>query len=429
MRLITKTLLIDQQNPFTLDEILPMPTLAYIALGSNLGDRAGYLQAAIHRLQQEPGIRVVNVSSHWETSPVGGPAGQGAYLNAAAILETQLSPQALLKTLLQVEAEQDRQRQERFGPRTLDLDILLFGDQIVKEPDLTIPHPRLHERQFMLGPLAEIAPQAVHPIFKRTIAQLLSESGYRPLLGKRALVTGASTGIGKAIALQLAEHGADVIVHARQSAAALDLTASAIQAMGRFSQTLLADLSSPSACTKLAEDAWNHWQGLEILVCNAGSDILTGAGKALSYEAKLESLWQVDVAGTIHLCRAVGARMKQAGQGTICTMGWDQAEYGFEGESGELFCTAKAAVAGFTRSLSLNLAPEVRVNCLAPGWIKTKWGEKAPAEWQERAIREAPLRRWGKPEDVARTAAWLCSPDAAFITGQIVRINGGVIRH
>lgn len=406
-----------------------MPTLAYIALGSNLGDRAGYLQAAIARLKQEPGIRVVNVSSYWETSPVGGPAGQGAYLNAAAILETDLPPKALLKALLQVEAEQDRKRQERFGPRTLDLDIMLYGDQVVKEPDLTIPHPRLHERRFMLGPLAEIAPQVVHPVFKRTIAQLLSESGHRPLLGKRALVTGASSGIGKAIALQLAEQGADVIVHARQSAAELEQTASAIQAMGRFSHTLLADLANQTACTTLAEEAWSHWQGLEILVCNAGSDILTGAGKAMSYEAKLESLWKVDVAGTIHLTRSVGVRMKQAGQGTILTMGWDQAEFGFEGESGELFCTTKAAVAGFTRSLALNLAPEVRVNGLAPGWIKTKWGEKSPPEWQERAIREAPLRRWGTPEDVGRTAAWLCSPDANFITGQIVRINGGVIRH
>jgi 3-oxoacyl-[acyl-carrier protein] reductase len=242
-------------------------------------------------------------------------------------------------------------------------------------------------------------------------------------------VTGASSGIGKAIALQLAEQGADVIVHARQSAAALDQTAHIIQSKGRFSHSFLVDLSSRSGCMKLAEEAWNYWQGLEILVCNAGTDILTGSGKALSYEAKLESLWNVDVAGTVHLCRAVGERMKQAGGGTILTMGWDQAEYGFEGESGELFCTAKAAVAGFTRSLALNLAPEVRVNCLAPGWIKTKWGEKAPAEWQERAIREAPLRRWGYPDDVARTAAWLCSSDAAFITGQVVRINGGVIRH
>jgi 3-oxoacyl-[acyl-carrier protein] reductase len=405
-----------------------MPTIAYIALGSNLGDRAGYLTRAIERLRQEPGLVVKYVSSQWETTPVGGPAGQGAYINAAACLETDLSPPALLKVLLRVEAEQERIRTDRFGPRTLDLDILLYGDLVLHEQQLTIPHPRLHERSFMLGPLAEIAPQAVHPVFHRTITQLLSEVGHRPLLGKRALVTGASSGIGRAIALALADHGADVIVHARKSKEALEETAQTICGRGRFAHTLLADLSDQSQCQSLADAAWEHWQGLEILVCNAGADILTGVGKALDYLAKLEALLQVDVISTMLLARSIGARMKEAKQGAILTMGWDQAEAGFEGDSGELFCTAKAAVMAFTRSLSLNLAPEVRVNCLAPGWIKTSWGEQAPVDWQERAVKEAPLKRWGTPEDVARTAAWLAGPEAMFITGQIVRVNGGVVR-
>lgn len=405
-----------------------MPTLAYIALGSNLGDRAGYLARAIDRLGQEPGIVVKKVSSHWETTPVGGPAGQGAYLNAAATLETDLSPQALLKVLLQVEAEQERVRTDRFGPRTLDLDLLLYGELVVRDQNLTVPHPRMHERSFMLGPLAEIAPEAVHPVFQRSIAQLLAVLGHRPLLGKRALVTGASSGIGRAIAIALAEQGADVIVHARQSKQALEETAQVIRSQGRFAHTVLADLSDQNECLKLASESWEHWHGLEIVVCNAGADILTGAGKSLDFMAKLQALLQVDVISTMLLTRALGARMKEAGQGVILTMGWDQAETGFEGDSGELFCTAKSAVMAFTRSLSLNLAPAVRVNCLAPGWIKTKWGEHAPADWQERAVREAPLRRWGTPEDVAKAATWLASPEAAFITGQIVRINGGVIR-
>lgn len=405
-----------------------MPTLAYIALGSNLGDRAGYLAAALTRLNQEPGIKVVAVSRNWETTPVGGPAGQGAYLNAAAVLETTLAPQALLKVLLQVEAEQERVRTERFGPRTLDLDILLFGEQVIRDVNLTIPHPRLHERNFMLGPLAEIAPQAVHPLFHRTITQLLAELGHRPLLGKRALVTGASSGIGKATALTLADQGADVIVHARKSSQALEETAQAVRSRGRFAHHLLFDLSHQDQCRQLAQSAWGHWQGLEILVCNAGADILTGAGKSQDYDAKLSALLQVDVISTMLLARDLGTRMKEAKQGVILTMGWDQAETGFEGESGELFCTAKAAVMAFSRSLALNLAPEVRVNCLAPGWIKTAWGENAPKAWQERAVREAALERWGTPDDVAKAAAWLAGPEATFITGQTIRINGGVIR-
>jgi 3-oxoacyl-[acyl-carrier protein] reductase len=83
---------------------------------------------------------------------------------------------------------------------------------------------------------------------------------------------------------------------------------------------------------------------------------------------------------------------------------------------------------GFTRSLAVSLAPAVRVNCIAPGWIQTAWGETASATWQERVLRETPLRRWGTPEDVAKVARFLASPDAAFITGQVINVNGGAVR-
>jgi 3-oxoacyl-[acyl-carrier protein] reductase len=112
----------------------------------------------------------------------------------------------------------------------------------------------------------------------------------------------------------------------------------------------------------------------------------------------------------------------------ILNMGWDQADTGMEGDSGQLFGATKAAVMAFTKSLALSLAPQVRVNCLAPGWIRTAWGEHASAKWQERVRRETPLGRWGTPEDVARVARWLVSPHASYITGQIVRINGGAVR-
>jgi 3-oxoacyl-[acyl-carrier protein] reductase len=409
-------------------EACPMTELAYIALGSNLGDRQGHLEAALARLRQEPGITVRAVSRIWETTPVGGPAGQGAYLNAAAALETTLAPQALLQRLLTIEADAGRQRGDRFGPRTLDLDILLYGNQVLREPHLTIPHPRLHERSFMLGPLAEIAPQGIHPLFQRTIAELLAQVGHRPLLGKRALVTGSSSGIGKAIALALAERGADVIVHAGTSRERAEETARQIQELGRLAEVVMSDLRNRPDCRDLANQAWKTWQGLEICVCNAGADILTGGKRNRSYEEKLDALLHVDVVSTMLLARDVGMRMRQAGQGVLLTMGWDQAETGFGGESGELFAATKGAVMAFTRSLALNLAPQVRVNCLAPGWTKTAWGETAPSAWQERAVREAPLARWGMPEDVARTACWLAGPEAAFITGQIIRVNGGAVR-
>jgi 3-oxoacyl-[acyl-carrier protein] reductase len=139
-------------------------------------------------------------------------------------------------------------------------------------------------------------------------------------------------------------------------------------------------------------------------------------------------LWSVDVASTIRLCRDVGRRMVLQGSGSILTMGWDQAETGMEGDSGELFAATKGAILAFTRSLALSLAPKVRVNALAPGWIKTAWGQHASEAWHDRVIEETPLARWGTPEDVAAVACFLVSDAAGFITGQVVRVNGGAVR-
>jgi NAD(P)-dependent dehydrogenase (short-subunit alcohol dehydrogenase family) len=191
---------------------------------------------------------------------------------------------------------------------------------------------------------------------------------------------------------------------------------------------MLANLEDPEQVRELADEAWKKWDGLDVLVCNAGADTLTGDAAKWSFERKLEELWAVDVRSTIQLARDIGARMKEQGSGLILTMGWDQAETGMEGDSGQLFSAAKNAIIGFTRSLALSLAPQVRVNCLAPGWIKTAWGESASSVWHERVVHETPLGRWGMPEDVAGAARWLASRDARFITGQIIRINGGAIR-
>jgi 3-oxoacyl-[acyl-carrier protein] reductase len=125
------------------------------------------------------------------------------------------------------------------------------------------------------------------------------------------------------------------------------------------------------------------------------------------------------------LSQLIGKTMHDRGRGVIINMGWDQAETGMAGDTGELFATAKGAVMAFTRSLAKTLAPEVRVNCLAPGWIKTAWGESANPAWQRRAQQESLLQRWGTPEDVAKAARFLASPAAQFITGQIIAVNGG----
>jgi 2-amino-4-hydroxy-6-hydroxymethyldihydropteridine diphosphokinase len=135
-------------------------TRAYLALGSNLGDRVAHLQQAVDGLAGTPGIEVVAVSRVYETTPVGGPP-QGDYLNAVAALETALSPRELLAVAQRLEAAAGRVRAERWGPRSLDVDLLIVGDAHVSEPDLVVPHPRLRERRFVLVPLADVAPELV----------------------------------------------------------------------------------------------------------------------------------------------------------------------------------------------------------------------------------------------------------------------------
>ncbi len=249
-----------------------------------------------------------------------------------------------------------------------------------------------------------------------------------PLRGRRAAVLGATSGIGRAVAIALAEAGADVIVHGRTSARAAEDLANDLRSRGVRSQALMADLADRAAGDRLVEQAWGVWNGLDAWLQIAGADTLTGPNAQLSFEAKLDLLWSVDVAATIRLCREVGRRMKAQRHGAIVTMGWDQAETGMEGDSGELFAATKGAVMAFTRSLALSLAPEVRVNALAPGWIQTAWGQAASSAWHDRVLRETPLGRWGTPQDVARVACFLVSPAAEFITGQVVRINGGAVR-
>jgi 3-oxoacyl-[acyl-carrier protein] reductase len=248
------------------------------------------------------------------------------------------------------------------------------------------------------------------------------------LQGLRTIVLGSTSGIGRAVALALAASGADVIVHGRSSRTAADEVASGVRALGRKSAVLLADLADRSAGDGLVSEAWSIWGGLDAWIHLAGADTLTGPAAKLSFDAKLDLLWAVDVVATIRLCRSVGRRMVAQGSGSIVTMGWDQAETGMAGDSGELFAATKGAVLAFTRSLALSLAPTVRVNALAPGWIKTAWGEGSSQTWHKRVLEETPLARWGTPDDVAEVARFLVSPASEFMTGQIVRVNGGAVR-
>ena len=150
-----------------------MPERAYIAIGSNLGDRRAHLEAGLKEVATLPGTHLAEVSHAYETPPQG-PIEQSDFLNAVFAIETSLAPEPLLAALLTVEKNHQRQRRIHWGPRTLDLDLLLYGERVVASADLTLPHPHMHERSFVLVPLCEIAPRLSHPVTSRPFAAYLA---------------------------------------------------------------------------------------------------------------------------------------------------------------------------------------------------------------------------------------------------------------
>lgn len=148
-----------------------MEELAYLSLGSNMGDRAANLRAAIRQLDKAGPVRAI--SSLYETQPVDVPE-QPWFLNCVAVIETRIPPRELLKFVLSIEAGMGRLRLREKGPRKIDVDVLLFGDRVLEEPGLKIPHPAMHQRRFVLEPLVEIAPEAVHPVLNKTARELLA---------------------------------------------------------------------------------------------------------------------------------------------------------------------------------------------------------------------------------------------------------------
>lgn len=410
--------------------------LALVALGSNLGDRGRQLDLAVKHLCREFPVRLFQHSGWIETDPVGGPPDQPLYLNGAIEVETSLSPHELLAALLSTEKAFGRERSILNAPRTVDLDLLVYGEEILNDPTLKLPHPRLTERFFVLIPLERIASGVVVPGTGATVAQHLARltgvrpfgpDRQRPLRGKTIVITGASAGIGRATALEMAVSGADLIIHGRNPQKIGEVI-SLCKRRGARAFGAIQDLEVQNGAGLLWQKVLDLGQPIDGWINNAGADILTGSGPGKSFEQKLGMLWKVDVEATLHLSRLAGHHMREKDGGTIINVGWDQSETGMEGDSGTLFGTTKGAIQAMTKALAVDLAPQVRVHAVAPGWIQTSWGEQAPGVWQERVLRETPLKRWGTPQDVAKAMVWLMDPASNYLSGQTIRVNGGAVR-
>jgi 3-oxoacyl-[acyl-carrier protein] reductase len=241
-------------------------------------------------------------------------------------------------------------------------------------------------------------------------------------------VTGASSGIGRAIAETFAAQGATVLLTHRASPERAREVADAIAGRGGRALVAQADLATREACERLLAQARDELGRLDVWVNNAGADVLTGEAAAWEWERKLDALLAVDLKGTIACSYAAGDIMRaQERGGTILNMSWDHVVTGMAGADPQLFSAVKGGVLAFSKSLARALAPEVRVNVLCPGWIETSFAEQADREFHRSVADATPMGRWGRPQDVADAALYLASPEAAFVTGQAINVNGGVL--
>jgi 3-oxoacyl-[acyl-carrier protein] reductase len=246
------------------------------------------------------------------------------------------------------------------------------------------------------------------------------------LAGKIVLVTGGSSGIGSAIALGCAREGADVAVTYRGNAAGAEETALAIRGLGRRAEVLRVDITRDAEIEALAAALRERLGRVDAWINNAGADILTGAGARLSRREKLDLVLAVDLRGTILASWAAVEMMGERG-GVIVNMSWDHVSLGMAGENPGLYSAAKGGIASFSKSLARSVAPRIRVNVLAPGFIQTAFGDQADSAWRREVEARTPLGRWGTPEDLVGAAVFLASDESRFMTGQMIMVNGGVV--
>ncbi|HEU4694408.1 MAG TPA: SDR family oxidoreductase [Vicinamibacterales bacterium] len=256
----------------------------------------------------------------------------------------------------------------------------------------------------------------------------MSESDGVPLAGRVVLVTGASSGIGRAIAVRVARAGANVALTYRSNVNGAEETAEEIRRLGRQVDVHRLDLVSEAGLASLGPAARDRFGRIDAWINNAGADILTGDAASLSDIEKLDRLLAVDLRGTMLASwRAAEILAAQPDGGVIINMSWDHVLTGMAGTNPQLFAAVKGGVLAFSKSLARSLAPRVRVNVLAPGWIETSFATDLDPGRRDAVAESTPLARWGTPDDVAGAAVFLASPAAAFITGQTLLVGGGVV--
>jgi 3-oxoacyl-[acyl-carrier protein] reductase len=256
----------------------------------------------------------------------------------------------------------------------------------------------------------------------------MNDAPAAPLAGRSLLVTGASSGIGRAIAIAAAGAGADVALTFRLNEAGAREVERRIQAAGRRAAVIQTNIADEASIRALGEAAQTALGRIDAWVNNAGADILTGPDSKLPDAGRLDLLLAVDLRGTMlaSWC-AAGILGAQPDGGVIINMSWDHVLTGMAGRNPELFAAVKGGVLAFSKSLARSVAPRVRVNVIAPGWIDTAFAERIDPSRRSRIAESIPLKRWGTPDDVAGAVVFLASPAAGFMTGQTLLVGGGAV--
>jgi 3-oxoacyl-[acyl-carrier protein] reductase len=254
------------------------------------------------------------------------------------------------------------------------------------------------------------------------------------------VVTGASTGIGRAVALAFAREGADVAITYRTGRRDAIAVSEEVAALGRRAHVFQLDLANAPSIASFASAAWEALGRVDVWVNNAGADILTGGAAEIPEIEKLDRVLTVDLRGTVLASWEAARRMRdqppivgedadddQAQSGVIINTSWDHVLTGMSGRNPQIFSAAKGGILSFSKSLARSVAPKVRVNIVAPGWIETEFGAGLDRRHYERVVKSTPLKRWGTPEDVARATVFLASRDSRFLTGQTLLVGGGIV--
>ncbi|TWU43092.1 3-oxoacyl-[acyl-carrier-protein] reductase FabG [Novipirellula aureliae] len=251
----------------------------------------------------------------------------------------------------------------------------------------------------------------------------------RPFAQTNAVVTGASSGIGRAIAVALCRSGVSrIVIHYCRNQRGANETADQCRRHGAEPILAACDLADPHSVDRFANQCFSQLADISTWINNAGADVLTTEMAGKSFAEKLALLTSVDLLGTIRLARIAAEQMMANPSDlppSMCFLGWDQSCGGMEGDAGQMFAPVKAAITAFAKSLAQSCGPRLRVNTIAPGWIRTAWGESADEYWDARAKSQSLMRRWGTPDDVARGVLFATNPHNTFFTGQLVQVNGG----